>query len=90
MNNKFWGLVGMALVGIVLGVGPFSKGHSLIKSNNFDYVDKSSSSGDITFRGKKSCNIHNHHCTGKVDVDNDGYCDACEANGYKCHVVLHN
>lgn len=38
-NNKLWGFLGMAIVGIVLGIGPFSRGHYLMESNDSENTE---------------------------------------------------
>lgn len=48
----------------------------------------------ITFKGgnskiKNSCNIRSHKCSFGIDENNDGWCDNCWRNGYKCHMVNH-
>lgn len=62
-------------------------------------LDNDGDSGDRSgeynpsFRGssnRKSCNIRSHKCSGGIDLDKDGYCDICEANGYECHMVKHH
>lgn len=61
-NNKFWGILGMAVVGIVLGIGPFSRGHYLMNSGdseNTEYVVEPQTSGLISFRGNDDGPCHN-------------------------------
>ena len=42
--------------------------------------------GDST---RNSCNIRDHQCTGGKDRNNDGWCDVCYSNGYRCHMTKH-
>lgn len=49
----------------------------------------------ISFKGsspkiKKSCHIRSHDCPYGIDRNNDGWCDNCMKNGYRCHMADHN
>lgn len=48
-----------------------------------------SSSTNFKGRVKSSCNIRSHKCSGGIDNNNDGWCDICYKNGYKCHMADH-
>lgn len=100
-SRRVWTIVGLIALGILVGIGPFQRGHSLLKScNNDDDVEyvinndaEGSTGGDVSFRGKSiqhSCNIDDHNCSFGIDSNNDGYCDNCENNEFKCSMAKHS
>lgn len=84
-------LAGLLVIGLILGVGPFSEMHSC-SNDEPDYypnVNSNNGGGEITFRGKpqKSCNIPGHNCPYGIDNNSDGWCDNC--GDVKCHMGDH-
>lgn len=73
-SSRFWTIAGLAALGILVGIGPFQRGHALLKSCNDDgdveYVinndTEESTGGDISFRGK-AC----------------GYTEGCGCKGFE-------
>lgn len=99
-SSRFWTIAGLAVLGILVGIGPFQRGHALLDSCSSDEdieyaVDNNteeSTGGDISFRGKDiqhSCNIDSHDCAFGVDKNRDGYCDNCKANDFDCNMSEH-
>lgn len=88
--------LGLAVIGVFFGVGPFAKGNRLLESSNSSSTCSEVESYDeapsyhVSFRSHKSCNIGSHQCFVGVDADRDGWCDNCYDNGYKCHMVNHH
>ena len=66
-------------------------------SNESDYVYdyryiENVLDNNVNFKGsgtRSSCNISSHNCAFGIDRNNDGWCDNCWNNGYKCHMVHH-
>lgn len=78
-RTKVGTVLGLAVVGILFGYGPFSEGHKLLESdNNVNYYELSSQDNDNNGNGS---NISFGASTTKF-VKTNAPCDECSCSGY--------
>lgn len=89
-SNRFWTIAGLAVLGILVGIGPFQRGHALLDScSSYDDIEyavdnnyEESTGGDISFRGKACKYTMGCSCSGFSPItDGDewqkSWCENC-------------